>query len=377
MSNAVVVQWARLGDVLQTRVLLKRLRQSGQRVILCADAQFASVVLCFPEIDDFWPMELVPWTAQARHAPSQPALLENMAARLADMATTDVDAVYVLNHSLAAVAFAELLQPRTMHGFTSKANVLQTPPALKWIEHERREGNSVPVHVADIWAELVQQRTQPEWLPALRVQRDKESRSSAVRIGFICDAGDANREIPEFWLADLISACAALGRECVLLGRSKRAVASFGDAKDLRGRTDLASLMSELSSLDVVIGPDTGGLHLAAALGVPVIGLYFGGAVAANTGPYASSAMVVPELAWKSETAREVLRLMDALISKQPIIGSDSLTVLTPRLDEFGLFYEPTQDHAARMTIMNERRSLFDNMKRGSLANANSEPCFT
>lgn len=54
--------------------------------------------------------------------------------------------------------------------------------------------------------------------------------------------------------------------------------------EDLAGKTDLGQLMEVLQRCDVVLGNDTGGLHLANMLGIPVIGLY-GPTSPIRTGP--------------------------------------------------------------------------------------------
>lgn len=67
----------------------------------------------------------------------------------------------------------------------------------------------------------------------------------------------------------------------LLLGTAKDAAMTQALAKtakpgleDLAGKTDLSQLMQVLQRCDLVVGNDTGGLHLANMLGVPVIGLY-------------------------------------------------------------------------------------------------------
>jgi len=49
--------------------------------------------------------------------------------------------------------------------------------------------------------------------------------------------------------------------------------AAFGDCQDLGGRTSLAGLASVLAGCDAVVTNDTGPMHLAAALGTPVVAL--------------------------------------------------------------------------------------------------------
>lgn len=67
----------------------------------------------------------------------------------------------------------------------------------------------------------------------------------------------------------------------ILLGTAKDAAITQALAQnakpnleDLAGKTDLGGLMEVLQGCDGVVGNDTGGLHLANMLGVPVIGLY-------------------------------------------------------------------------------------------------------
>jgi heptosyltransferase-2 len=72
-----------------------------------------------------------------------------------------------------------------------------------------------------------------------------------------------------------------LGVRCVLLGRSEDredfSGAEDGQAGagiDLIGQTDLALLMGVLSHCSALVANDSGALHLAAALGVPVTAIY-------------------------------------------------------------------------------------------------------
>jgi heptosyltransferase-2 len=65
------------------------------------------------------------------------------------------------------------------------------------------------------------------------------------------------------------------GAACVILGRGEDRDAAQGiEGIDLIGRTDLPLLMGVVAHCDVLVANDSGALHLAAALGVPVVGLY-------------------------------------------------------------------------------------------------------
>jgi lipopolysaccharide heptosyltransferase I len=63
-------------------------------------------------------------------------------------------------------------------------------------------------------------------------------------------------------------------------------------AIDISGRTSLQQMAGILSKCDVVIGGDTGPVHLASALGVPLIAV-FGGSDVRETSPIAANAVIL------------------------------------------------------------------------------------
>lgn len=86
--------------------------------------------------------------------------------------------------------------------------------------------------------------------------------------------GHAKRWSPKRY-AELASQLNDEGAACVVLGRSEdRDAARDIKGIDLIGQTDLTMLMSVLSHCNVVVANDSGALHLAGALGVPVVGIW-------------------------------------------------------------------------------------------------------
>jgi lipopolysaccharide heptosyltransferase I len=98
---------------------------------------------------------------------------------------------------------------------------------------------------------------------------------------------------PAAYFAELVNrAHAQFGGSCVLLGAGEdvplsRAVAErvHGPVLDLTGKTSLQRLAAVLALADVVLGNDTGPLHLAAALGRPCVAPYLCTRVGLH-GPY-------------------------------------------------------------------------------------------
>lgn len=86
--------------------------------------------------------------------------------------------------------------------------------------------------------------------------------------------GHAKRWSPKRY-GELASLLAAAGVSCVIIGRSEdRDAARDIKGIDLIGQTDLTMLMGVVSHCSVVVANDSGALHLAAALGVPVVGIW-------------------------------------------------------------------------------------------------------
>ena len=75
--------------------------------------------------------------------------------------------------------------------------------------------------------------------------------------------------------AQLASLLTNGGAACVILGRSEdRDAAREIQGIDLIGQTDLTMLMGILSQCSTVVSNDSGALHLAGAIGVPVVGIW-------------------------------------------------------------------------------------------------------
>jgi heptosyltransferase-2 len=86
--------------------------------------------------------------------------------------------------------------------------------------------------------------------------------------------GHAKRWSPTRY-AELAQLLMDAGVACVILGRSEdRDAARDVKGIDLIGQTDLMMLMGVVSHCDVVVANDSGALHLAGGLGVPVVGIW-------------------------------------------------------------------------------------------------------
>ncbi len=138
------------------------------------------------------------------------------------------------------------------------------------------------LHQTHLWRDFAQSFAwldSADYSPCLPVSHD-----AMPAVGLIC--GSANtpekRWPSENWQALITQLLARSTKRIVLIGTRDDAqtceqIAQACDderVENWAGKTNLAELCDVMRSLSLVIGNDTGGLHLANALGVPVIGLY-------------------------------------------------------------------------------------------------------
>jgi ADP-heptose:LPS heptosyltransferase len=345
MPEAVVIQWARLGDLLQTRILLRRLKVAGYRVTLCCDSRYSDLAACFPEVDFVWPIDLAAHNASAKQSLLPSSLLHAFMLDIDHRKHPPFECAFVLNHALAAAIFAELLQPVEIFGFKRRGANLSTPRWLEELEQRRKHGEIWPLHIADLWACLFTHDAGGEWLPGLPRDNSVSAQSSPC-MGIFCDAGERYRTIPFLWLLDVANKMTDIGYRVRLFGKNATPLdASINQSsiEDYRGQTDYMQLMRMLASCYLVVGSDSGGLHLAAALGLPAVGLYFGGAHAVNTGPYASAARVIESIEWNKHSAHAISGYLQQLNAESSMrFESDSWHEFVPDLDELGLSYLPS-----------------------------------
>jgi ADP-heptose:LPS heptosyltransferase/GT2 family glycosyltransferase len=387
MREIAVLQWSRLGDVLQTRGLLRALQRGrpSAQVTLFADARYGEIISRLPEQPRFCPVNLSDWTGAARHASSQAEFLRRASDLLHAYDALRFDDVYVLTRSPAAVFFANLLHAERAHGYGFRDGRLNAPEQIQWLEERFAKGMPAAVHLSDVWATLAERDIVPEWPPALSwEERDSVSQYGVSKqVAILCDAGEVYRGIPQSWLAELARQILAESpTRIVLLGQgapsqdeqlNALAESMEGRVSDLRGRTNLSELCARLASSDLVVGPDTGGLHLAAALNVPVIGLYFGGALAAHTGPYHARAVVIENPSWSEGERDDLAELIGAALAGGDVCrGGCTMTVLSPRLDDFGLVFAPGNAPALSHDVAAARQEFFRRFSKPATAPAAS-----
>lgn len=288
MARHLVIQLARFGDTIQTkRLLLSLAATPGDAVHLAVDhslAPFARRLYPFAEVHAIH--------AHATNTGAAEALSRNREA-FAALAEIPFDSVYNLNFSGMAFALAGLFDPDTVRGYSRQNGQVARSRWLRmgfrWMGNRR----IAPMNLVDFWAHLHPAPVAPSAVnPAAQPRGGK-------KIAVVAAGREARRSLPPEVLAPIVEAAFAAhgGPEIVILGSNAERVfarklsrllrpAVLQKVDDACGRTSLTDLPDILNGCDAVLTPDTGIMHLAAHMGVPVQAFFLSSAWCFETGPY-------------------------------------------------------------------------------------------
>ncbi|CAK7033166.1 MAG: hypothetical protein DELT_00445 [Desulfovibrio sp.] len=291
MAHHLVIQLARFGDMVQTkRLLLSLAGTDGDTVHLAVDpslSPLARTLYPFATVHEVY--------AHASNIEAAKVLSHNRNA-FAALASVDFSSVYVLNFSGMALALAGLFDPDIVHGY-----VRQNGQALRsrWLKMGFRwMGNRriAPINLVDFWAYLHPDPIAPDSVNPKAVLR---SAAKGGKIAVVAAGREARRSLPAHVLAPILEAVfvARGGPEIVILGSNAERPfarklarllrpATLQKVDDACGRTKLTDLPEILAGCDLVLTPDTGIMHLAAHMGVPVQAYFLSSAWCFETGPY-------------------------------------------------------------------------------------------
>lgn len=321
MRRALLIQLARLGDLIQTipAVTAIKTAESDLSLDLLCPSGLVPVGRMLPDIGKVVAWDGAAWQQGAHEAMGglQPRHLKEAENRIRELTPEPYDVAFVLNQHLRALLAGALLARET------KGPRLDGPFGERlssWAAYVREVAitrRGCRIHLADAFCGLcgVHPPGRPPvvTLTADRVPADLESvgRHGGPWVGLIVGAGAPDRMVPiEVWqrLITQYLEAAPAGR-VVMVGQERdRGLylqdllpsSLLGRVWDATGRTSLQELASLVKRCDVMVGADTGPLHLAAAVGTRVMGWYFSRARVHETGPYG-----IGHVVWQGEEVRD------------------------------------------------------------------------
>lgn len=323
-KNILVLQLARLGDFLQTTPLLAALkrRHDGCRLTVLVNESLVDLAQGSPVVDQVRCVSLARLAEAAGETGPLSDKLPALKALLAPLKEETYDLVLNLNTSPTAALISHLVPAGRRSGphyGADRERLLLAPWAafiMDLLSH-RRLGR---FNLVDLLTVYAGPGLRPASGPVFSILPDMIRQAEALvgpgrgrpLVGFQLGSNHALRRWPASHFARLGAGLVNRSQaRIVLLGTG--AEAPLGDAFldhlaevdpaavrsviPLMGRTTLPALAGVLAKLRLLVTTDTGTMHLAAAVGTPILSLFLGPAFCHETGPYGSGHVVLQAMA--------------------------------------------------------------------------------
>ncbi|MGZ5432378.1 MAG: glycosyltransferase family 9 protein [Thermoanaerobaculia bacterium] len=297
MKRLLVLRLSALGDVIHTIPAVVSLRD-GAEVTWVVEAPYAELVEIVAGVKTI-PVRMKTWTRDPRAGIDAIAKMR------------DVDASIDFQGLVKSAIFGFLSGARARYGFERDA--IREKAALLFTN--RKVKVDIARHVVDQNFELARgtqlhgQRATGNWQPF-----PKEVPGCDNAIVVLPGAGKPNKIWPHFReLAKRIGP-----KALVVWGPGERELAE-GIGARIAPPTTLRELAWILRKAELVIGGDTGPLHLADALGTRVVGLY-GPTDPSRNGPYHQPERVIDRFrttkSMESISVEEVMRMLERVLAE-------------------------------------------------------------
>lgn len=307
MRKVLVVNLTRFGDLLQTSPTIAGLKAQGDtHVTVVVERNFAEVCDGIPGIDRVWPIDLDA-LGRLLLADDLRAAYHTVAREIAALRAERFDLALNYSSSRMSAVLLRLIGVPDTRGWSMSddGHRLITHPWSRLFSASCLTRRHAAFNLVDHYRRVAGVRDGPCGLrftvePAVRHRMLDRLRETGLRegdalIAFQLGASRAIRRWPPRHLIAVGGRLGAAGLRLVLCGGAgdrgvaDEVAAALGpEVIDLCGRTSVAELAAVLERADVLLTGDTGPMHLAVAVGTPVVALFFGPALPVDTGPYAA-----------------------------------------------------------------------------------------
>lgn len=367
-QRALLIQLARLGDLVQTLPAITALKEAHWDWIvdLLCPAQLEGIGRVLPGISTVVKWDGAAWNRRALLAEKEfrPEHVVEADADLHAIAKEPYDCAFVLNQHPRAILAGALLARQSIGTIIGGPLEQKLSPWATYVRAVASDRGENRIHLADAFCGMCGVSPPKHMMPmqvpsaSLPLDLDPIGQSDEPWVGVLVGAGDQERLVPVTVWARLITDCLnSLQRSRIVLVGSEQEQerahsiqtalppSLMGRVWDTTGRLSLTQLAVVLTRSQVVIGADTGPLHLAAAVGTQVIGWYFARARVHETGPYGSNHWV-----WQAENGavegkgliRPPLWPIEetiGLLSKQAITSAKNWSLWASHRDRWGAYY--------------------------------------
>jgi heptosyltransferase-1 len=277
MADILFIKTTSLGDVIHhmPAVTEARRQRPGDRLAWLVEEAFAPLVRLHPAVDDVVPVAWRRW----RKSLYAPATLREIAVSLRAIGSRPYDDV-IDSQGLLRTAIMSRFARGQRHGYDSRS--IKEPLAAAFYDVRHTIGREL--HAVERNRILTGRALgyEPQGAPDFGLDRAGLAKPDGRYAIFLHATARAEKQWPEEnWIA-LGKALGQGGRALVLTwgteqerARSERLAAVLPNAR-VAERQPLDQVARLIAGAEFVVGVDTGLLHLAAALGVPLVAIFTG-----------------------------------------------------------------------------------------------------
>jgi heptosyltransferase I len=314
MSDVLFIKTSSLGDVIhQMPAITEVRRQRPQlRISWVVEEAFAALVRLNAAVDAVIPVDSRQW----RKGLHRPATWRALKAFISGLRARSYDAI-VDTQGLVRTALTGKLAHGPRHGFDAQS--VREPPASLFYDVRHRVDRSLHAIARNRMLTALALGYESDDVLDYGLERAALAGRSGAPYGVLLHAtAQRGKEWPEASWVEAGRLLSGRGVELVLpwgtsqeRERSARVAAALGEAR-VPERAPLDGVARLIAGASFVIGVDTGLLHLAAALGVPLVGLFVG-SEPRLTGPRGIGPMAVLGGPAAMPSAQEVVAALDRI----------------------------------------------------------------
>lgn len=373
----LVIQMARLGDLVQTLPAIEALQEAyPERTldVLCA-APLTGVLAGVRHIGRVISWDGAQWrTWAARWQENPAATLQMMQDYIASLGDTAYERVYCMNQHERSHLMAQLFASQSSREQEQDRVDARRRPWTQHLRHVAKERGANRVHLADAWCGMcgVRPRGQaPSYVPPAAGLPEDLAEIGERRgcwIALATGAGEADRCVgPAVWSQWVREFLAQTQEGQVVLigsGAERETAQAILDALpamlhgriwDATGRTTLSQLMGVLRKCRWIVGADTGPLHLGTLAGARAMGWYFSRARVHETGPYGEGHWVYQHATQAQPHSWPIMESIALMCGDQPRHAPD-WELWKSGMDRWGVFFD---DGSGNETVEHSRADVW------------------
>lgn len=319
LSNILLVAITRMGDMLQASPMISGLKKEHPeaRITVAIEKQFATICEGIPGIDEVYVIDLgVVHRALCRDVQGVVDAFKYVEQVVSDLQSKKFELCINMSSSAYTAVLLRLLDVQDSRGWVSdeEGNRLISNPwsmlFAAFVYHSNRDFNAI--NIVDIFRCCAGVSSHPQKLMYEPSENDKafaerflgENGISqggplvAIQVG----ASQEKRQWSPAYFARVVQYLVeGIGARVIFTGAPSEVAiieAVFAHYRhpnvvSAAARTNLGQLSGLLEMADVLVTGDTGPMHLAVAVGTPVVALFLASALCYETGPYGYGNIII------------------------------------------------------------------------------------